>query len=201
MFKQLRAAIVAFVLLTVITGVLYPVVVTVLAQGIFPYQANGSVMTVNGQAVGSDLIGQNFDDPRYFWGRLSATGPVPYTSFNADKSTGSSGSNYGPLNPALVDAAKARIDALHAADPGNKDLIPVDLVTASASGLDPDISLAATRYQVGRVAKLRGLDPAAVQALVDKNTSGRILGILGEPHVNVLKLNMALDAMPGQLSH
>ena len=199
MFKQLRAAIVALVLLTVITGVVYPVVVTVLAQGIFPYQANGSVMVVNNQAVGSDLIGQNFDNPRYIWGRLSATGPVPYTSFNADKLTGSSGSNYGPLNPALVDAAQARIDALRAADPDNKDLIPVDLVTSSASGLDPDISPAAARYQVNRVAKAHGLDPAAVQKLVDQYTQGRVLGILGEAHVNVLKLNLALDAVPGQV--
>ncbi len=201
MFKQLRAAIVALALLTIITGVLYPAVVTVLAQGLSPYQANGSVMTANGAPIGSELIGQAFDDPRYFWGRLSATGPVPYTSFNAAKGTGSSGSNLGPLNPALVAEAQARIDALHAADPDNKDLIPVDLVTSSASGLDPDISPASARYQVSRIARLRGLDPAAVQKLVDQYTSGRVLGILGEPHVNVLKLNLALDAAPNQLSH
>ncbi len=199
MFKQLRAAVVALVILTVLTGVLYPLIVTVLAQGIFPYQANGSVMMVNGHAVGSDVIGQNFDDPRYFWGRLSATGPVPYTAYNADKSTGSSGSNLGPLNPALVDEARARVDALHAADPDNKDLIPIDLITSSASGLDPDISPASARYQVPRIARLRGLDPAVVQKLVDQFTTGRILGFLGEPHVNVLKLNMALDVVAGQL--
>jgi potassium-transporting ATPase KdpC subunit len=194
MVKQLRATIVAFVLLTVITGVLYPVVMTALAQVLFPHQANGSVITQNGKAVGSELIGQNFDDPKYFWGRLSATSPVAYTAYNADKLTGSSGSNYGPLNPALVQAAQARIDALHAADPENKALIPVDLVTASASGLDPDISPAAAKYQVHRVAQARKMDDATVQQLVDKYTEGRTLGILGEPRVNVLELNLALDA-------
>ncbi len=198
MFKQLRAAIVVFALLTVITGVFYPAAVTVLAQAIFPYQANGSVITANGQAVGSELIGQNFDDPKYFWGRLSATGPVPYTAYNSDKATGSSGSNYGPLNPGLVDAAKARIDALHAADPDNKAPVPIDLVTASASGLDPQISPASAQYQVNRVAKARGLDATAVQKLVDQYTKGRVLGLLGEPRVNVLKLNMALDGLATQ---
>lgn len=198
MMKQLRAAIVSLVVLTVITGLLYPLAVTVLAQALFPYQANGSLITQNGKVVGSVLIGQNFDAPKYFWGRLSATGPVPYTAFNADKLTGSSGSNYGPLNPALMDAVKARVDALKAADPDNKAEIPVDLVTASGSGLDPHISPAAARYQVNRVAKARGLDPARVQQLVDKFTEGRTLGLLGEPTVNVLLLNLALDAEPGQ---
>jgi len=198
MIKQLRAAIVLFAILSVITGLLYPFVMTVLAQVIFPYQANGSLITQNGKVVGSALIGQNFDAPKYFWGRLSATGPVPYTAYNGDKLTGSSGSNYGPLNPAIVDAAKARIDALKAADPDNTVLVPVDLVTASASGLDPNISPAAAKYQVNRVAKLRGLDPARVQQLVDLFTEGRQLGFLGEPRVNVLELNLALDTEPGQ---
>ncbi|MEP7286918.1 MAG: potassium-transporting ATPase subunit KdpC [Chloroflexota bacterium] len=195
MAKQLRAALVAFVLLTLLTGLLYPFVMTVLAQAIFPYQANGSLITRDGKVVGSALIGQNFDAPKYFWGRLSATGPVPYTAFNADKLTGSSGSNYGPLNPAIVDAAKARIEALKAADPQNAAAIPVDLVTASASGLDPDISPAAAKYQVNRVAAARNMDAAAVQQLVDTYTKGRTLGILGEPRVNVLELNLALDAV------
>lgn len=198
MVKQLRAAIISLVAFTVITGLLYPVVITVLAQVIFPYQANGSLIMQNGQPVGSALIGQNFDDPKYFWGRLSDTSPVPYTSYNGDKLTGSSGSNYGPLNPAIVDAAKTRIDALKAADPDNTLPIPIDLVTASGSGLDPHISPAAAAYQVNRVARLRGLDVAKVQALVDKYTEGRQLGILGEPRVNVLQLNLALDAEPGQ---
>ncbi len=194
MTKQLRAAIVAFVLLTVITGLLYPMAMTALAGALFPYQANGSLITQDGKPVGSELIGQSFDAPKYFWGRLSATSPVAYTAFNADKLTGSSGSNYGPLNPALVAAAQARIDALHAADPDNKALIPIDLVTASASGLDPDISPAAATYQVHRVAKARNLEDAVVQQLVDKYTEGRTFGILGEPRVNVLELNLALDA-------
>jgi K+-transporting ATPase ATPase C chain len=198
MMKQLRAAIIALVVLSVITGLLFPLAVTALAQALFPYQANGSLIVQNGKVVGSALIGQHFDDPKYFWGRLSATGPVPYTAFNADKLTGSSGSNYGPLNPALLDAVKARIDALKAADPDNKADIPVDLVTASGSGVDPHISPAAAKYQVNRVAKVRGLDPARVQQLVDKFTEGRTLGFLGEPTVNVLQLNLALDAEPGQ---
>ena len=198
MMKQLRAAIISLAVLTVVTGLLYPAVITALAQVLFPYQANGSLITQNGKVVGSALIGQNFDDPRYFWGRLSATGPVPYTAYNGDKLTGSSGSNYGPLNPALVDQAKARIDALKAADPDNTAPVPVDLVTASGSGLDPEISPAAAQYQVNRVAKLRGLAPARVQQLVDKFTQGRQFGFLGEPRVNVLQLNLALDAEPGQ---
>ncbi len=207
MVKQLRASLVSFVILTILTGLLYPVVMTVIAQVVFPKQANGSLIVKDGQPVGSELIGQYFSDPKYFWGRLSATGPVPYTAFNADKLTGSSGSNYGPLNPALIGdgsngsptgTVKAAVDAYHAADPGNTAPIPVDLVTASASGLDPDISPAGAKYQVNRVAKARGLDPAAVQTLVDKYTTGRTFGVLGEPHVNVLELNLALDAAPGQ---
>lgn len=198
MIKQLRPALVSLAVLSVITGLLYPAAITLLAQVIFPYQANGSLITQSGKVVGSALIGQNFDDPKYFWGRLSATSPVPYTAFNADTLTGSSGSNYGPLNPALMKAVQARIDALKAADPDNTAPIPVDLVTYSASGLDPQISPAAARYQVNRVARLRGLDPARVQQLVDQFSEGRTFGLLGEPRVNVLQLNLALDAEPGQ---
>jgi K+-transporting ATPase ATPase C chain len=165
------------------------------AQAVLPHQANGSLITRNGQAIGSELIGQSFDDPKYFWGRLSATGPYPYNAFNAETLTGSSGSNYGPLNPALTDAVKARIEALKAADPGNTAPIPVDLVTASGSGLDPNISPAAALYQVPRVARARGLSEEAVRQLVAQNTEGRQLGILGEPRVNVLELNLALDAL------
>ena len=193
--KQFRPALVALVALTIITGIIYPLVVTGIAQVVFPYQANGSIITgADRQPVGSALIGQQFDDPKYFWGRLSATGPVPYTAFNADKLTGSSGSNYGPLNPALHEAVQGRIDALKAADPTNTLAIPVDLVTASGSGLDPQISPAGAEYQVNRVAKARGLDAALVRELVAQHTDGRTLGILGEPRVNVLELNLALDA-------
>jgi len=192
---QLRPAIVALIILTIITGVIYPLVVTAIAQALFPYQANGSIIVgKDGQPLGSALIGQQFDNPKYFWGRLSATGPVPYTAFNADKLAGSSGSNYGPLNPALKGAVQARIAALKAADPANTAAVPVDLVTSSASGLDPHISPNAAAYQVGRVAKTRGMDEAAVRALVDRYTEGRQLGFLGEPRVNVLELNLALDA-------
>ena len=193
--KQFRPAVVALVALTIITGVIYPLLVTGIAQVVFPFQANGSIITgADGQPVGSALIGQQFDDPQYFWGRLSATGPVPYTAFNADKLTGSSGSNYGPLNPALADAVQARIDALKAADPTNTLAIPVDLATASGSGLDPQISPAAAEYQVSRVARARGMDVARVRELVAQHTEGRTLGILGEPRVNVLELNLALDS-------
>ena len=195
MRAQLRPAIVSLALLTLITGLIYPLVVTGVAQAVFPHQANGSLITRNGQALGSELIGQSFDDPKYFWGRLSATGPYPYNAFNAETLTGSSGSNYGPLNPALTDAVKARIEALKAADPDNTAPIPVDLVTASGSGLDPHISPAAALYQVPRVARARGLSEEAVRQLVDQHTEGRQLGILGEPRVNVLELNLALDAL------
>jgi len=162
---------------------------------VFPGQANGSLILKDGKAVGSELIGQSFDDPKYFWGRLSATGTFPYNAFNADNLTASSGSNYGPLNPALMDAVQARIDALKAADPENTAPIPVDLVTASGSGLDPHISVAAALYQVARVARERGLSEDTVRALVEQYTEGRQFGFLGEPRVNVLKLNLALDGI------
>ena len=184
MKNQLRPALTIFALLTIITGVIYPLMVTGVSQVLFPSQSNGSIITVNGKAAGSDLIGQQFDDPKYFWGRISAVG------YNADLS---SGSNYGPLNPALLEAVQARIDALQAADPDNTLPIPVDLVTASASGLDPHISVAAALYQVHRVASARGLSEADVHSLVEQNIEGRQFGFLGESTVNVLKLNLALD--------
>jgi K+-transporting ATPase ATPase C chain len=184
---QLRPAIVILVLLSVVTGVAYPLLVTGIAQAVFPGQANGSLIVRDGKAVGSSLIGQAFDDPKYFWGRLSATAPFGY---NAGASTGS---NYGPLNPAFHAAAKARIDALKEADPGNPAPMPVDLATASGSGLDPHISPAAALYQVRRVAKARGLDEAKVRQLVEAHVEGRQLGVLGEARVNVLRLNLALD--------
>lgn len=193
MLKQLRPALVSLLLLTLITGVIYPLMVTGIAQVVFPSQANGSLILKDGQAVGSRLIGQSFDDPKYFWGRLSATGTFPYNAFNAENLSGSSGSNYGPLNPALLDAVQARIDALKAADPGNISPIPVDLVTASGSGLDPHISIAAAGYQVSRVAKARGMSEVQVRALVEAHIQGRQFGFLGEPVVNVLELNLALD--------
>jgi len=196
MRMHLRPLFVSFALLTLITGVIYPLLVTGLAQVIFPHQANGSLILRDGRAVGSELIGQSFDDPRYFWGRLSATGAFAYNAFNAETLTGSSGSNYGPLNPALLEAAQARVDALRAADPGNGAPIPVDLVTASGSGLDPHISVAAALYQLPRVARERGLSEDRVRQLVDENTEGRQLGFLGEPRVNVLELNLALDETP-----
>ncbi len=195
MYSQLRPAIVLLVLLTLITGLIYPLVVTGIAQVVFPGQANGSLILKDGKAVGSELIGQSFDDPKYFWGRLSATGTFPYNAFNADNLTASSGSNYGPLNPALMDAVQARIGALKAADPQNIAPIPVDLVTASGSGLDPHISVAAALYQLPRVARERGLSEAQMRQLIDQNTEGRQFGFLGEPRVNVLKLNLALDGI------
>lgn len=191
----IRAALMSLLCLTLTTGVVYPLAVTGIAQAIFPAQANGSLITRNGAPVGSDLIGQSFDDPKYFWGRLSATGPVPYTAFNPDTLTGSSGSNLGPYSPALKDAAMARLEALREADPGNTAPVPVDLVTASGSGLDPQISPEAAAYQAPRVARARGLDPARVGELVRQYTEGRTLGLLGEPRVNVLRLNLALDAL------
>jgi len=195
MTTHLRPAIVLLAIFTVITGVIYPLLVTGIAQVTFPAQANGSLIVQNGQAVGSQLIGQQFDNPKYFWGRLSATGTFPYNAFNAQNLTGSSGSNYGPLNPALMTAVQGRVDALKAADPGNTAPIPVDLVTASSSGLDPHISVAAAQYQLARVARVRGLTPEALQKLVDQFTTGRQFGFLGEPTVNVLQLNLALDAV------
>ena len=184
MKTQIRPALTIFALLTVITGVIYPLFVTGMSQVLFSSQANGSLIMADGKAVGSELIGQQFDDPKYFWGRLSAAG------YNA---AASSGSNYGPLNPALLDAVQMRIDALKAVDPESTLPIPVDLVTASASGLDPHISVAAALYQVSRVAAARGLSEADVQSLVEKYTEGRQFGFLGEPRVNVLLLNLALD--------
>ena len=195
MKSQLRPAFFMLLIFTVITGVIYPLTVTGIAQVAFPHQANGSLIMVNGKAVGSELIGQQFDDPKYFWGRLSATGDFHYNAFNADTLTGSSGSNYGPLNPALTQAAQARIDALKAADPTNTLPIPVDLVTASGSGLDPHISIAAALYQVHRVATARGLSEEQIQSMVDKYSQGRQFGFLGEPTVNVLELNLALDGL------
>ena len=185
----LRPALVLFAVLTLLTGVAYPLVVTGAAQALFPEHAAGSLILRDGKPVGSTLIGQNFSDPKNFWGRPSATGPMPYNA------SASSGSNQGPLNPALVDAVKGRIEALKAADPGNMASMPVDLVTASASGLDPHISPAAARYQVARVAKLRGIPAEKVQSLVDQQTETPMLGLLGEPRVHVLKLNLALDAV------
>ena len=184
----LRPAISLLVVFTAITGVAYPLAATSLAQLIFPQQANGSLIEKNGKPIGSSLIGQSFTDAKYFWGRPSATAPNP------NNASSSSGSNTGPTNPALIDTIKQRIDALHAVDPTNKALVPVDLITASASGLDPEISPAAAQYQLARVAQARKLSVSQVQALVDQYTSGRTLGILGEPRVNVLKLNLALDA-------
>jgi len=183
-----RPAITLFVVLSVITGVLYPLLVTGISKAVFAHQASGSLLRdTQGQVVGSSLIGQNFTDPKYFWGRPSATSPMPYNAAN------SGGSNQGPLNPALIDAVKSRIEALKAADPGNTAPIPVDLVSASASGLDPHISLAAALYQAGRVARVRGLSDDAMRTLLADHTEGRLLGVLGEPRVNVLKLNLALE--------
>jgi potassium-transporting ATPase KdpC subunit len=193
MRAQLRPAIIVLALLTLITGLIYPLLVTVIAQVAFPAQANGSLIMKDGQAIGSRLIGQAFDDPKYFWGRLSATGTFPYNAFNAEALTASSGSNYGPLNPALLEMVQGRIDALKAADPDNAQPLPVDLVTASGSGLDPHISPAAAEYQVARVARARGLDVLTVRQLVAQHTEGRDLAVLGEPRVNVLELNLALD--------
>jgi potassium-transporting ATPase KdpC subunit len=187
MLVHLRAAIVSLVVLTVVTGIIYPLIVTGIAQAVLPSQANGSLIVKDGKVLGSTLIGQPFDDPRYFWGRPSATSPFP------DNAASSSGSNLSPTNPDLVKAVQARVDALRAADPGNKALVPVDLVTASGSGLDPHISPAAALYQVPRVARERKLDQRAVRQLVEQHTEGRFLGILGEPRVNVLALNLALD--------
>jgi len=187
----LRPALVLFVALTVVTGLIYPAVVTAIGQAAFSHQANGSMIERDGKIVGSEIIGQQFDAPQYFWGRLSATTPNPYNAGS------SSGSNLGPTNPALADEVKGRIDALHAADPDNRAALPVDLVTTSGSGLDPEISPAAAAYQVARVAKARGMTVEQVQALVAQATVGRQFGVLGEPRVNVLKLNFALDAAKG----
>ncbi len=183
----LRPAVSLFVLLSLVTGVVYPLLVTGVAQLAFPAAANGSLIVKEGKPVGSALIGQNFGDPKYFWGRPSATAPQPYNA------AASSGSNQGPLNPALADAVKGRIEALRAADPDNQRPVPIDLVTASASGLDPDISPAAADYQAERVARSRQLDPQTVRQLIAQHSEGRDLGVFGEPRVQVLKLNLALD--------
>jgi K+-transporting ATPase ATPase C chain len=189
MIKHLKPAVILFVLLSALTGVIYPAVVTGLAHLLFPHQANGSLMTDrNGKLTGSSLIGQPFSSPGHFWGRPSATGPFPYNA------GASSGSNLGPTNPALIDAVKARIQVLKAADPDNKDPVPVDLITASGSGLDPHISPAAAAYQVNRVAKARHIKPEILLALIDANTESRQWGFLGEPRINVLTLNLELDA-------
>jgi K+-transporting ATPase ATPase C chain len=188
--SHVRAAVVSLVVLTVVTGVVYPLLVTGIAQAVFPHQANGTLIVKNGKVVGSALIGQPFDDPKYFWSRPSATSPYSYNAAS------SSGSNLSPTNPALVKAVQDRVDALRAADPDNKAPVPVDLVTASASGLDPHISPAAALFQVDRVAKARKLDSAAVRRLVEQHTEGRQWGFLGEPRVNVLALNLALDDAP-----
>jgi potassium-transporting ATPase KdpC subunit len=185
----LRPVLVVFFVLTLLTGIAYPLLVTGLAHTLFPAQAGGSLIQRDGKAVGSSLIGQNFTDPGHFWGRPSATSPQPYNAL------ASGGSNLGPLNPALVDAVKGRIEALRAVDPGNTMPVPVDLVTASASGLDPHISPAAARYQVGRVARARGLTTDQVQVLVDQQVERPLWGVLGESQVNVLRLNLALEAL------
>ena len=187
MKSMIRPAVSLFVVLTVVTGVVYPLAVTGVAKAAFPHQAAGSLIVQDGKTVGSSLIGQNFTDPKYFWGRPSATTPM------ADNGQGSGGSNLGPLNPALTDGIKGRVDALRAADPGNKAPVPVDLVTASASGLDPEISVAAALYQAPRIARLRGVAPEVVQGLIARHTEGRLFGLLGEPRVNVLEMNLELQ--------
>jgi potassium-transporting ATPase KdpC subunit len=188
MTSTLRPALVLFAVLTVLTGVAYPLAVTGIGQMAFAEQAAGSLVLRDGKPVGSSLIGQNFSDPKYVWGRPSATGPMP------NNASASSGSNQGPLNPALTDAVKGRIEALRAADPGNTAPVPVDLVTASASGLDPHLSVAGAMFQATRLAKARNLPLPQVQQIIEKHTEGRLFGILGEPRVNVLQLNLALDS-------
>ena len=185
----LRPLLTVFVALSVLTGLLYPAIVTGLAKGVFPHEAAGSLIVKDGKTIGSSLIGQPFSEPRYFWGRLSATAPMPYNA------AASGGSNFGPSNPALTDAARARIEALRAADPGNTAPVPVDLVTASGSGLDPHISLAAAEYQAARVARARGLTLQQVRELIAANTDRPALAVLGDAGVNVLRLNLALDSL------
>ena len=185
---QLRPALTLFVTLSLVTGLVYPLAVTGIAKLVFPDRADGSLITRDGKVIGSDLIGQSYNDPKHFWGRPSATSPMPYNA------SGSSGSNLGPSSPALADAVKARIATLRSADPENAAPVPVDLVTASASGLDPHISRAAADYQATRVARMRGLPVAAVQELIERNTEAPLLGFIGEPRVHVLRLNLALAA-------
>jgi potassium-transporting ATPase KdpC subunit len=188
--EHIRPALAMLVIWTVLTGLVYPLAVTSLAQLLFPHQANGSLVVRNGQVIGSELIGQYFDQPKYFWSRPSATSPFPYNA------AASSGSNLGPTNPALIEAVKGKVAALRAAEPANDNPIPVDLVTASGSGLDPHISIAAAAFQVRRVARARGLEEGAVERLVMQCIEGRQFALLGESRVNVLKLNLALDMPP-----
>jgi len=187
MISTIRPALVLFGALTLAAGIAYPLAVTGVGAALFPSQASGSILEVDGKPVGSALIGQQFTSPKYFWGRPSATGPMPYNA------SGSGGSNQGPLNPAFADAVRVRLEALKAADPGNTAPIPVDLVTASGSGLDPEISLAAAEYQARRVAAERRIAPEKVQVLIAEHASGTVMGVFGEPRVNVLALNLALD--------
>jgi len=187
MSTMIKNALMSLLLFIILTGIIYPLAVTGIAQAIFPKQANGSIITKNGKAVGSELIGQQFEDQKYFWGRISATGPYSYNS------VASSGSNLGPNNPNLMAAVETRIKALQESDPGNSTKIPVDLVSASGSGLDPHISPAAAEYQIMRVAKARGIEETRVREIVAQNTRGRWLGLIGEPVVNVLRMNLALD--------
>jgi K+-transporting ATPase ATPase C chain len=187
MLAIFKPALRVLILLTLLTGVIYPLMLTGIAQFVFPAQANGSLIEENGQPVGSRLIGQPFDDPRYFWGRPSATSPFPYNAAS------SSGSNLGPSSAKLHEIVRQRVAVLRAADPANSAPIPIDLVTASASGLDPHISVAAARYQVPRIARVRGIPEKVLFDLIDQHTDGRTLGFLGEPRVNVLALNLALD--------
>jgi len=186
-YRQIKPALLIFATLTIVTGVLYPLLITAIAQIAFAHRANGSIVFHNGKAVGSSLIGQEYSDPKYFWGRLSATSPMGYNPLP------SSGSNLGPLNPVLRERVEARVKMLQGADPENKSPIPVDLVTASASGLDPHVSVAGALYQVPRVARVRGVSQEQIIRLVTENTTGRFAGVFGEPVVNVLQLNMALD--------
>ncbi len=195
MKTQLRPLAILFGVLALITGFLYPLAVTGLAQLIFPFQANGSLVKVNEQVVGSELIGQDFSGEQFFWGRLSATSTHPYNAFEQESMTGSLGSNLGPLSQVLVDNMQKRVNILMKVDPGNTNLIPVDLVTASASGLDANISVSSALYQVPRVARVRGLEEATVIALVNQYTENRQFGLLGEPRVNVLLLNLALEGI------
>ncbi|HEV7576829.1 MAG TPA: potassium-transporting ATPase subunit KdpC [Caldimonas sp.] len=190
MNSTLRPLFVLFVVLSLVTGIAYPLVIAGVAQATMPFRAGGSIVERDGKPVGSLLIGQSFTDPRHFWSRPSATSPGP------NNATASGGSNLGPSNPALVDAVKGRIDALRSADRDNKAPVPVDLVTASASGLDPEISVAAARYQAARIARARSIPLERVDALIDARARTRVLGFLGEPRVNVLELNLALDSAP-----
>jgi potassium-transporting ATPase KdpC subunit len=186
--RLIRPAVSLLALMTVLLGIVYPLVITGVVQVAFPRQADGSLIHQDGKLIGSELIGQSFSDPKYFWGRPSATTP-PYNGL------ASTASNLGPLNPALLDAVKANAKALHDADPDNRQSIPVDLVTASASGLDPEISPAAAHYQAARVARARNLPPASVESLIKAHTRERLFGLIGEPRINVLELNLALDRL------